>query len=1251
MPSACVAPSRRDTIIYNMGGTEEDNGNTPESRAAAMAHAAKKVAEAVGVTDLGKKIRVKKERLRHQEGESKKNKVKPEELDLNKLRKKREEIQKGLESRNATGKHPDIQVLSLVDEVMVDSDLNATQTDLIKSKLWNLEKILNISDAVQKSAEIKSFFSQADNWTKEAAPYMFEAQRIVYRTFPVEIHGTPPTPEAAGGGGRDGSPTEPPKPPGPPEEPPIEPPQSPDDYNPFSEFSRLKGRDVPEAMKQFVADWEERIRLIQESPEHEVEFWDVFGEERVKKDIGLLESLVREGKAKNTDVAPWQRAINKYLRYLREARNIERYDDLTIRPNEVSDSKFLQSHPNVEPYQLDRYFKPWEKELLSQPDGERLWLKKYMLDKLATPRSDPQPTFVEGIKLESFEHFVEWKYGEVRGREIKHDYRRIRSELEHVHVLNKMLTTEGLSAEKLFEVFMQITPNDLDFLHEFQFVRNALPIYENVVLRLLSKRRARYDELKFGKVDQLHPENNVLSEQQRNSRIKELEHAIQAGRGTPEDRAIEHLELAKLKDERDEAHYGVGLWDDDWNYNATEFSKLSNRSILLDRQTAINQTLEKYSNIESLSPKQLARAGELTSQLNEELKNIEEELRRYPENVSSEQERVLQYEGLSPIERQVADELKLQRKLYWKKNGYSSENAAKKAEEEFQYDGKLAVLMARYHLVYTRHVVAIEANYRVVGEGTKAIMRAPVLEDVERVYAWQVFFRRFGMGDKAGAAALDMFNLETQFRETGKQTKLQETGVWDRLIQAAKSNDEQAMELDAIKVWENESGISFAQVLNNEVFKTGGVYDGSVWRAEIGVTDETRRFMQDLVAEMRAKASPGVETAELDNLGLAFQFGAEDPRSASGIQKRHYLMEKQRRRDPLLFMEYMPVETAKILNDPGFANVDYDKLSRALTLAQNDINTINEYKISSDLNLGGKRDFDAIVAPYLHEMGVTDEAALIRYRRFIEQVQSVAFEKAKVWVRTDFPLTLRMGDLDWEKGTSFQKAGILSMPRRGRDNVGMYKATGIIREVLSTPALLFAPEQTKLFEKILEMEKEIVGYAGYDAAEGAAHDLMAVYLRMNESRVERTLAGWAPGTIVEWGLRQLSEVPTETIEKGVNWVPTWMFRLFGVKADKVEDVRKGAAKLLNGRLLSYAVEYGSLHGNAFTAKTKADIIATAQDHGMFLKHKHYAHALMKEFHARLPDRILGAIQRYYWIVLVGLLTAAVVSAARDEGKK
>ncbi len=1190
----------------------------------------------------------------------------------------------------------------------------AGQAEAVQKKLLDLRTILTSTPPSQQVEALATFFKQADNWTLEAAPYMSIAREFVME----HLHQQPPEPYNVLTAGElvnraddqledygehiDEEAQEH-------ENPTVASAltnEDLDNYFVMKDFSALpSSQSVPAGMKDFAGKWGERVELVQKGGQS---YWDVFDQARLQEDLKHLDDLVNAGKASSADVQPWRTTINKYLKALETARQnarAGRYErnSISIEDIEKNSSGHWKDYPRpIGPYEFSQYLKQDDLEMLKQDKGEERWFKKYLLEKIASPRGEAQPTFTEGIRLEEVEHFLEWKYGEGAGLEKKLDMRRIRFGVEHAHQLNKLFTQEGLSAEKMLEVYMQLTPDDFNFLHEFTDVNRALPIYEYVIHTHLSDLRARWFQLRDG-----DKSLGILSQNERDQRIKVLEQKIhltpdiidakknelealqkQPGgiksekdkkvaevleneiadaaktpRGSLQNLSDDKLELARLKDEQIELGYGVALWDSDWSYNPHEFKRVStkwDRIKELQRKT-VRSVAEEHE-LSELNAYQIELDSLLarTSRSPEQQKRVD----TLKKKITEEQD-VRDNLGLSILEIKVKKQMRLQKEIEIRNRMKSGTISGKELDDlvekqlndaDLEMDTKMAILMARYDFVYTRHMVSLASSYRIVGEGkgAKFPMRSEVLEDLVRVHAWQTFFERFNMGGDAGKTAMAIFNRESQFHKNqdGSMLMLSQSKMWDRLSDYAKMHPEQRATLDAIKVWEDKSKISFAQILNNQILKGGGIYDGSTWRAEIGVSDELRSSLASFVEDLRARAQAEGTTGDPENAGLAFQFASADRKSPEGLNKRRALLEKMRKRDPLIFMEFMAEERYKLLKDQfvspaGKPLVDFDILSQALSLANNDINLNKLLLISPDIDLGGK-NFRQLVAPYIErlalERGMT--ADIGKYQEFIQTMMEKAKGVEKIWAETDFPLTLRMGDLDW-KDTDYHKAGTLSMARRGRDNVGMYKAASILREVMSNHELLFHPDPNKVIDKLLEMEKEMIGYTGNDDAAQAFTDLLSTYIRMNEYRSRRTL-GWAPGGIVEWGLRQLTEVREETIEKGVKLLP---LRLFGVPKDKIELVRQGIVKKLSGNLVSYAVEYGSAHGNAFDEKAISTIIATAQDRGGFLGKKHLAHDLMREFKVTLPYRVLASIRRGYWIVLVALLGAAIASAIKEEEKQ
>ena len=81
------------------------------------------------------------------------------------------------------------------------------------------------------------------------------------------------------------------------------------------------------------------------------------------------------------------------------------------------------------------------------------------------------------------------------------------------------------------------------------------------------------------------------------------------------------------------------------------------------------------------------------------------------------------------------------------------------------------------------------------------------------------------------------------------------------------------------------------------------------------------------------------------------------------------------------------------------------------------------------------------------------------------------------------------------------------------------------------------------------------------------------------------------------------------------------------------------------------MRYTGSHANFWDEAKLAEVIATAQDMGLFINHPEYANDLRREFHAFRVDLIWAMPRKFWWVPLVATIAVASAKAAEEESKR
>ena len=127
-------------------------------------------------------------------------------------------------------------------------------------------------------------------------------------------------------------------------------------------------------------------------------------------------------------------------------------------------------------------------------------------------------------------------------------------------------------------------------------------------------------------------------------------------------------------------------------------------------------------------------------------------------------------------------------------------------------------------------------------------------------------------------------------------------------------------------------------------------------------------------------------------------------------------------------------------------------------------------------------------------------------------------------------------------------------------------------------------------------------------------------------------------------MRYAGEIDLRKLEKhGIyKFIPGW---------DKLPHEKIAHLPHSIGEALSYSTRYTGAHGNAYDESQIAEILATAQDIGIFTAHPEYVNDLREEFKATFGWRGYRLFRKYWWVVLAATVALAAAKSIEDEQQR
>lgn len=913
-----------------------------------------------------------------------------------------------------------------------------------------------------------------------------------------------------------------------------------------------------------------------------------------------------------------------------------------------------------DPYMFEHaHFSSDEIDLLkSGPKGQREFFFKFISEIYTMGKTFDRAELPEVYKYDAFKDFIKWMYPKNTDYYLQY-YEVIMKDIpRHYQTIKSLLFTPGAIDEKLKNL-RYLSGADLDLYGKtINYGNYAISLYDETVRDVLSERRMEYDKaLAHLNSKIVVKEKGIEKEIKVIEEYKELAKKHKSGELTkPEDQ----LKYQQLSQEVDTVGYGVMLWDTDvQNYTELDL-EVNNMSHELDSL---------------LLKQEKARKGEvaLIDWEVERMKILNREIdyKRNKMRIIKSDEDLHKVQdvdkGLSPID------IEVKRRLRMVLEDRFPDRKVSEWELNFSVWAARQWHMGSAHLVSTATSMSIRPAFEFKNVFPKEInvgryiMKSPFLEDLQRAFNPDMFFDRFDMAGKIGnvfRAQLDRALLESEFRGKGY--------VFKHLPQYRGFEDEKKLDpviretKEFIRQVEAETGIPFTESIVQGYLKTGGNFDGTTWRAEIGALDPIRDKYLDM--QKRGELPPD---AQFDNQGLGLRFSMADK---EGKEK---IIEKMMKREPTVIMQMLGKEMDTIFERYGLTTMeDRFRFRNALSAAQTHTWDHSgqqgemRWLAFQEVDLPGNRaQFDAITKQYFLKAGFS-EAQMNSFFSLLGDVQDVMKEKAGAWAKHGFPFTITLADLDW-KDAEMIKMGTLSMDRRARDMGAQAQVMSFEKEISSNPMILCAKDPKETLKKIKEFRDAVVAYGSPAEADNAAYEMTKAWLNFNRNRLIHN----------EWERSEgIMELPAAVLKSASGYVPflhplikalsvldthngiisriarskvgpkdNQRYR-FGKAGEAVEHWMEEIPKKLSQNI-SYAVRYTGPQGNAFEEKEIDEIINEMMQMGMFVEKEGLYNKLRREMKASIGFQVIRLIRRYWWIAPLAAAFMGAKEGMEEEKKR
>lgn len=932
--------------------------------------------------------------------------------------------------------------------------------------------------------------------------------------------------------------------------------------------------------------------------------------------------------------------------------------------------------------------------------GPEEWFYDYADRVFGMGKERSQPTFSQQQKYQGFQDFMIFLYGDQAPAALV-EFEKHWSDRGRIDYVVRSMALGTADSRRVFEAMGSFQGADVDYLMKnFEYAENANQIMEHELHSLMWRKLEEYKKHEAwldGKVQNAFFDTDWKSykssldqkglEAKYGKKVAELFgkqeltrieyekvlNIVQTDKFEGKDFSARYQEQHFLHQEigqrRDKAARGVILED---------YDVMSWTEVYIQHRQALSylDILERKSADQPLSERDQKQMEFLREQQEKLWKKLtDREASEFGHVLSSEErfDQSLHKRGLSPLENRVYDSL----------HAYI---VASTGQEPPEWKIRYAIWAARSNMMATGRMAAIGAKWAIApGERFESqsgahVMVAPAFEDLQRSYNPDVFAHRFGMGGDMGEVVRGILRKH-ELKDKGFSDKEIEE-EWHHVKSTLKS-DEQKMAAAIAEIAERDMKIDFRELLYQGYLASGGQYDGSAWRLAESTITEIRNYYLDL--KQRGKLTGDV----LDNQALGVRFLV-----ARNATERRAVLEKMSKRTPTKFFQMLNVETVhSALTKAGLSEKDWDAFQSHMGLVE--MRLWDQEKANwngapdprmRNVDLAKEADFSLYATPVLEKLkdesgNPLSQETMEKYRKAIGAMQeSMASDDlfAKL-AEGKLALTMSLTDFSW-KDADFFKLGNLAFPRRVRDNEAMTKARNIILSFITNSEHILSPDDPKeSLMKVLELRNAINDYASPDTAEDAAKKIMRVLIEFNRDRSLWSFPSWIPGG--KWVGLQLAELDMRKSPDYRGPVGNFATRVVGLglgktvgTAARLTSKFKPAEKAMNWLIpgwshiaehpdnpehwphavaesISYSVRFTGAHGNKWNETDIRNLIATAQDMGIFNKHPEYALDLIGEYKATIGWRAAAIVRRYWWVVVVAALIVAASQSLEDEKKK
>ncbi len=952
-----------------------------------------------------------------------------------------------------------------------------------------------------------------------------------------------------------------------------------------------------------------------------------------------VKHIVEKGRREGISQEVVQKAVKR-------VRDFEKFTDIRLQKHReqlqggrsVAWGEVMGSAPKSDLHQPDDVFTdfrnmpPADVERIIQGDeGEAQWYFDFIDQIYSMGREETRPSLTQEQRFQEFKDYLVWKYGGEYHIAVQMYQKHWDSRGQYEYAVKGLMYNPGDVKDRL-KAMSLLQGADLDHLYKnFDHSNEAYSLYEHVLFELMATKRAKYGEAIKYMQDKISWNGKEMKREDvlKELKAKQRQEGYDPAKGrTQSPLSVEDQRLMhEIQQQNDLAAEGVMLWDDD----VQSFTEL--HITLTKLRKSREDLLHKKSTGVALNEKEVEQLGEI-ERLYQIYSHREEMLNQ---NFTEE---LLETRGLSPVDIEVRKRL-----VEYLQAQHPEDPNYKPAE----YEIRMALWASRTAMIGSGRMAMIGAmmsvppgnEYQTVSG--KHVMRAPAFEDIQRIFNPETFATRFNIGGDMGITARSIFR-KNLFRTKGIDAK---DPNWFKKIGGAVEGVGQKFKLTKTKEWkearhhghdkqreqsmemwefaEDATGISFSELLGPGFMASGGFYDGTAWRLEKGIADELRSKMLSM------KKLPE-NAALLDNQALSIQL-----LTAGNAAERKPILDRMLRRNPSKFLELLEEDTERILTKNKVTHEEWKKFKEALSLAELKMAHEKEWQFAR-LDLGEKKDFDALVVPYLKILKLdpartetlrqvlVDMQAEVYRGRTVEATGATYHNKMDAIAALKLPLTMSLTDFDW-KESNFYQLGTVAMHRRIRDVGAQMRARDGMLGFFSNEEMVLSPnDPAKSLQKMMEVRTAIIDYSGPDAAEATVKEMMRVFLDMNRHRNLWTI-GWVPG--LTWLLKYAAEAD---------------LRFFKGKA--FEKMRHLPHSI--GEAISYSVRYTGSHANAWDEAKMEEVLTTAQDMGLFINHPEYAQDLRHEFRTTLSWRWLAMVRKYWWVPIVATIAVAAEKATKEQ---